>query len=211
MENKCTLVVVDFQYDFCTGGSLPVPGSDMALARISNLISSGQVDNVIFTVDWHPANHCSFKRNGGQWVDHCLQFTNGAAIADPLVRSCVRLGIPYQVIRKGEKPDSDEYGAFSVITDKRGYYLAQTATDSCRIPQWRQGERILKENEFIIVDASHFDNSSLDYRTTENIIYAPDIDICSTTIRNMVKEGKIIAPFVTDEISELIYNHQLYK
>lgn len=135
MENKYTLVVVDFQYDFCTGGSLPVPGSDMALARVSNLISSGQVDNVIFTVDWHPANHCSFKRNGGQWVDHCLQFTNGAAIADPLVRSCVRLGIPYQVIRKGEKPDSDEYGAFSVITDKRGYYLAQTATDSCRIPK----------------------------------------------------------------------------
>lgn len=118
MENKCTLVVVDFQYDFCTGGSLPVPGSDMALARISNLISSGQVDNVIFTADWHPANHCSFKRNGGQWVDHCLQFTDGAAIADPLVRSCVRLGIPYQV-----------------ITDKRGYYLAQTATDSCRIPK----------------------------------------------------------------------------
>lgn len=79
------------------------------------------------------------------------------------------------------------------------------------IPQWQQGERILKENEFVIVDASHFDNSSLDYRTTENIIYAPDIDICSTTIRNMVKEGKIIAPFVTDEVSELIYNHQLYK
>ena len=79
MENKCTLVVVDFQYDFCTGGSLPVPGSDMALARISNLISSGQVDNVIFTVDWHPANHCSFKRNGGQWVDHCLQFTDAVS------------------------------------------------------------------------------------------------------------------------------------
>lgn len=36
MENKCTLVVVDFQYDFCTGGSLPVPGSDMALARIKS-------------------------------------------------------------------------------------------------------------------------------------------------------------------------------
>lgn len=64
MEKKTTLVVVDFQYDFCLlGAPLYVPGSDKALWNISHLIENKKVDRVIFTADWHPANHCSFKRN----------------------------------------------------------------------------------------------------------------------------------------------------
>lgn len=63
MEKKTTLVVVDFQYDFCLlGAPLYVPGSDKALWNISHLIENKKVDRVIFTADWHPANHCSFKR-----------------------------------------------------------------------------------------------------------------------------------------------------
>lgn len=79
MEKKTTLVVVDFQYDFCLlGAPLYVPGSDKALWNISHLIENKKVDRVIFTADWHPANHCSFKRNGGEWNDHCVQFSKGA-------------------------------------------------------------------------------------------------------------------------------------
>lgn len=78
MEKKTTLVVVDFQYDFCLlGAPLYVPGSDKALWNISHLIENKKVDRVIFTADWHPANHCSFKRNGGKWNDHCMQFSKG--------------------------------------------------------------------------------------------------------------------------------------
>lgn len=65
MEKKITLVVVDFQYDFCLlGAPLYVPGSDRALWNISHLIENKKIGEVIFTADWHPANHCSFKRNG---------------------------------------------------------------------------------------------------------------------------------------------------
>lgn len=68
MEKKITLVVVDFQYDFCLRGApLYVPGSDRALWNISHLIENKKIGEVIFTADWHPANHCSFKRNGGEW------------------------------------------------------------------------------------------------------------------------------------------------
>lgn len=64
MEKKITLVVVDFQYDFCLlGAPLYVPGSDRALWNISHLIENKKIGEVIFTADWHPANHCSFKRN----------------------------------------------------------------------------------------------------------------------------------------------------
>lgn len=76
MEKKITLVVVDFQYDFCLlGAPLYVPGSDRALWNISHLIENKKIGEVIFTADWHPANHCSFKRNGGEWNDHCVQFS----------------------------------------------------------------------------------------------------------------------------------------
>ena len=90
MEKKTTLVVVDFQYDFCLlGAPLYVPGSDKALWNISHLIENKKVDRVIFTADWHPANHCSFKRNGGEWNDHCVQFSKGAAIHDLLLYGCI--------------------------------------------------------------------------------------------------------------------------
>ena len=80
MKEKVTLVVVDFQYDFCLlGAPLYVPGSDKALWNISHLIENNKVGRVIFTADWHPSNHCSFKKNGGQWNEHCVQFSKGAA------------------------------------------------------------------------------------------------------------------------------------
>lgn len=111
MEKKTTLVVVDFQYDFCLlGAPLYVPGSDKALWNISHLIENKKVDRVIFTADWHPANHCSFKRNGGEWNDHCVQFSKGAAIHDLLLYGCIGAGIPYEVLTKGALPSSEEYG-----------------------------------------------------------------------------------------------------
>lgn len=65
---------------------------------------------MIFTADWHPANHCSFKRNGGEWNDHCVQFSKGAAIHDLLLYGCIGSGVPYRVLIKGELPSSEEYG-----------------------------------------------------------------------------------------------------
>lgn len=90
MKEKVTLVVVDFQYDFCLlGAPLYVPGSDKALWNISHLIENNKVGRVIFTADWHPSNHCSFKKNGGQWNEHCVQFSKGAAIHDLLLYGCI--------------------------------------------------------------------------------------------------------------------------
>lgn len=111
MKEKVTLVVVDFQYDFCLlGAPLYVPGSDKALWNISHLIENNKVGRVIFTADWHPSNHCSFKKNGGQWNEHCVQFSKGAAIHDLLLYGCIGAGIPYEVIAKGTFSCSEEYG-----------------------------------------------------------------------------------------------------
>lgn len=111
METKTTLVVVDFQYDFCLlGAPLYVPGSDKALWNISHLIENNKVSRVIFTADWHPSKHISFKKNGGTWNEHCVQFSKGAAIHDSLLYGCIGAGIPYEVITKGTFHISEEYG-----------------------------------------------------------------------------------------------------
>lgn len=116
MEKQITLVIVDFQKDFYdSAGELPVPNADKALWAITDLFSRGVVKDVIFTVDWHPLNHCSFKKNGGQWSMHCLQYSEGAAIHPVLLGSCVYNGIPYQIYRKGEYAEEEEYGAFPMI------------------------------------------------------------------------------------------------
>lgn len=135
MKEKVTLVVVDFQYDFCLlGAPLYVPGSDKALWNISHLIENNKVGRVIFTADWHPSNHCSFKKNGGQWNEHCVQFSRGAAIHDLLLYGCIGAGIPYKVITKGSICDSEEYGISakllydSTYTDL-GYTLHGTTSE----------------------------------------------------------------------------------
>lgn len=90
MKEKVTLVVVDFQYDFCLlGAPLYVPGSDKALWNISHLIENNKV---------------------GQWNEHCVQFSKGAAIHDLLLYGCIGAGIPYEVITKGTLSLSEEYG-----------------------------------------------------------------------------------------------------
>lgn len=43
------------------------------------------------------------------------------------------------------------------------------------------------------------------------VIYAPDITICSTAIRKWVDDGRIILPFVTDEVNSIIRKLGLYK
>lgn len=110
-KDKFTLIVVDFQHDFClTNGSLFVPNAGVALGNIINLLQEGNVEEVIFTVDWHPQDHCSFKVNGGIWNTHCVQYSKGASIHSSLLYNCIKNNIPYKVINKGTYKDLDEYG-----------------------------------------------------------------------------------------------------
>jgi nicotinamidase-related amidase len=41
--------------------------------------------SIIFTRDWHPPNHSSFKSQGGPWPPHCIQNTEGAKFHPSLI------------------------------------------------------------------------------------------------------------------------------
>ena len=103
------LVIVDLQKDFLPGGSLAVPhGEEVVpvLNRILALIQSNGLP-VYATRDWHPAGHCSFKKQGGPWPPHCVIATQGAQFADDL-----RLPPSAVILSKGTRLDEDAYSGF---------------------------------------------------------------------------------------------------
>ena len=57
------LIIVDFQNDFCEGGSLQVAGSLSLIDFINTEITSGKYQEVVYSKDWHPKNHRSFAEN----------------------------------------------------------------------------------------------------------------------------------------------------
>ena len=148
------LVVVDVQYDFLPGGSLAVSGGDEIVPLINTLAK--RFTNVVFTQDWHPADHISFASQhpgkapfetvdlpyGTQvlWPDHCMWNTRGAELS-------TELDIPHGqlIIRKGYNRLIDSYSGFQeadreTLTGLAGYlnerdvdrlYVVGLATDYC--------------------------------------------------------------------------------
>jgi len=111
MEPRNILLVVDLQKDFIDG-NLPATDAAPIVPRIDSI--KHMFDAVYFTLDWHPANHCSFAAQGGPWPVHCVHYTLGASLPD-----CMTAGMAEDKTRffvKGCDPAVEEYGAFSTLT-----------------------------------------------------------------------------------------------
>jgi len=106
---KAALVVVDVQRDFCPGGALAVPHGDTILPALNDVITTFSKSHfpVVFTRDWHPSNHCSFKERGGPWPRHCVARTTGAKFHS-------RLKVPRGsiIVSKATRPNSEAYSGF---------------------------------------------------------------------------------------------------
>lgn len=100
------LIIVDVQNDFLPGGALAVPSGDQVIAPI-NALSQRGFAAVVATQDWHPADHCSFKKEGGPWPAHCIAASEGADFS-----SALNLGPVSHIIHKGMAQDRDSYSAF---------------------------------------------------------------------------------------------------
>jgi nicotinamidase/pyrazinamidase len=102
------LLIIDFQNDFTPGGALAVPDGDAIAARINALSASGDYDLVVATRDWHPADHSSFKVNGGPWPVHCVAGTAGAELHPDLDQTRIDV-----IVDKGQDVDTDGYSGFA--------------------------------------------------------------------------------------------------
>jgi nicotinamidase/pyrazinamidase len=126
------LIIVDVQNDFCPGGALAVPYGDEVVPVINRLLEHRWLS--VATMDWHPAEHCSFESRGGPWPSHCVAETAGAELHPELDAPKVQL-----VITKGSHPDHEAYSGFhgtnlaKFLRDKgvRRVVVCGIATDYC--------------------------------------------------------------------------------
>jgi nicotinamidase/pyrazinamidase len=114
------LIIVDGQYDFLEGGALAVEGGRDAMTNLTEFIEKHykEYDGIFLTADWHPITHCSFKDNGGIWPTHCVQFSHGAAIYQPILDVLDDLKVDYDVLTKGCDEDHEEYSIFKNVTSE---------------------------------------------------------------------------------------------
>ena len=100
--NRTLLVVVDVQNDFCPGGALAVPGGDKVVPILNKYIEKFEKVRapIIFTRDWHPSDHSSFKEQGGPWPPHCVQNSKGAEFHSDLF-----MPVEAEVVSKADRKD----------------------------------------------------------------------------------------------------------
>lgn len=105
------LVVVDVQNDFLPGGSLAVKEGDQVVSPLNRCIELFRQRRlpIFATRDWHPADHCSFKAQGGPWPPHCIVGSHGAEFAPDLL---LPPDLPMVKIGKGNDPAKDSYSGF---------------------------------------------------------------------------------------------------
>lgn len=106
---KKALLIVDVQRDFCEGGSLAAHDTLSLLEPLNTFIGNARqcVELVVFTQDWHPTDHTSFRKKGKGWPIHCIAASRGAELMPPLKATPNDL-----VIRKGTSPNEEGYSAF---------------------------------------------------------------------------------------------------
>lgn len=102
------LLVVDMQNDFLPGGSLAIPEGDSIIPTINDYIEKfAKADAAIFASrDYHPANHISFKEQGGPWPAHCVIGTRGVEFHPDL-----HFAENTIYIEKGNNPAKEAYSA----------------------------------------------------------------------------------------------------
>ena len=110
-QSSKMLLIVDAQYDFING-SLAVNGAPSTMQALADYIKQQPKDayqQIVLTSDFHPYNHSSFKDNGGMWPVHCVLYTHGAAIFQPVFDAVHEKQPEAVVLTKGEKIPVDEY------------------------------------------------------------------------------------------------------
>jgi len=150
MRNSA-LAVVDMLYDFIDG-SLACQNAENAVRSTLAFIDSqtksqGGEDHeildtfpILFIRDHHPADHSSFKEQGGIWPSHCVAGTRGGEIHQDLAPyACEEL-----TFDKGCEKEKEQYSGFEGVNnagqplsevlellDTTDVYVCGIATEYC--------------------------------------------------------------------------------
>ena len=150
MRNSA-LVVVDMLYDFIDG-SLACQNADQAVKETLKFIDAqtkgqGGEDHeildtfpILFIRDHHPADHSSFKEQGGIWPSHCVAGTRGGEIHEELQpyaceeltfdKGCNKEKEQYSGF-EGENEAGQSLGEILELLDTEEVYVCGIATEYC--------------------------------------------------------------------------------
>lgn len=177
--NMKTLVIVDVQWDFYhPQGKLYVKGGEFIPERI--LAIAPDYDNIICTLDWHPANHCSFAAQGGPWPPHCVIYTMGAGLPNSFSKLLADGAI---TVCKAYDEDVEQYGAFEMIDNDDPAFVILDKSDEidvCGIA----GDYCVKETIENMLKFTPSDKISL----IENCIVSIDD---GTTLKKFIEENNL--------------------
>ncbi len=145
------LTVVDMLYDFIDG-SLACSNAEKAVAETLKYIDSqtrgqGGEDHeildtfpILFIRDHHPADHSSFKEQGGIWPAHCVAGTHGGEIHEELKpyaveelifdKGCDR-GVEQYSGFEGVNNAGQSLGEILGLLDTTDVYVCGIATEYC--------------------------------------------------------------------------------
>lgn len=129
-----SLALIDCQNGF-VDGNLGI-GYDKFKPVLENIQKELEKDYelFIFTKDWHPVNHCSFKEQGGPWPSHCVQNTGDAELYWKLKDWYDNApAMKTRIINKGQKPEVEEYGVdvLALDTNVTEVTIVGLCTDYC--------------------------------------------------------------------------------
>ena len=153
------LIIVDPQNDFITG-SLPVSGAEQAMNRLAEALPKIPTEEIVVTMDCHPIEHSSFEPFGGIWPPHCVKYSNGAAIWEPLMKALRDSKQPIHFVEKGLSIDKDQYSAIeqtypSLLDEAQKIFLCGIAGNVCVLNSLRDLVKHGLANKIIVItDAS---------------------------------------------------------
>ena len=113
IKENSALLVIDLQNDFYLDGTIPIIKDKTFIENVNLIIEQFIKKNkkIIFTKDWHPIDHVSFKK----WPIHCIQNSKGAKIISTINQSKIDL-----LIEKGIDKNIENYSAFFISNDSSG-------------------------------------------------------------------------------------------
>ena len=175
------LLIIDLQNDFLPGGTLAVSLGDQVVSAMNRYIELFQRQQlpIVATRDWHPADHCSFKAQGGPWPEHCVAGTEGAEFSADL-----QLPETAEIVSKGFNNKAPGYSGFEdtglgtllIRLDARRLFIGGLATDYCVLntvldARARHYPVFLLKDAIRAVDVSpHNGHNAIDTMTQEGAI-----------------------------------------
>ncbi len=123
--NETALLVVDVQQGFTElcPDELPVPGGTTIIPNINRLLEP-QWQRIDASVDWHPAEHCSFfGQRDDLYPPHCVMKTPGAEFVPGLETHKIQV-----VWRKGHHPHFEAYAVTAQHPGMIDLYRAEGIT-----------------------------------------------------------------------------------